>query len=149
MGTAPPRAPPDAQAVESIEAPPSSAMRNRREEVMCGIWHMPCEAPASPGAGSVLRVLTVRLRDQTGYSGKRSATTVLSVEHMMVAQQARPPHHVPCSPHHQTLADCGLSLLNSDHYTQSDARIQTTEYRVLSRQMRKRRDPKVPPVSHP
>ena len=51
---------------------------------------------------------------------------------MLVAQQARPPHHFPCSPHHQTLADCGLSLLNSDHYTQSGARIPTTDYWVFT-----------------
>ena len=90
------------------------------------------EANGAAEYGSVRRVLTVRLRDQTGYSGQRSATTVLSVEHTMVPGRARVEHHVPRGPHHQTLTDCGLSLLNSDHYTQSDARILITDYRVLT-----------------
>ena len=93
---------------------------------------MLCEAPASPGDGSVLSVLTVRHRDQTGYSGRNSATIVLGVENTMVPGRARVEHHVPRGPHHQTLADCGLSLLNSDHYTQSDARILTTDYWVFT-----------------
>ena len=42
------------------------------------------------------------------------------------------PHALPRQSHHHTLADCGLSLLNSDHYTQSDARILTPDYWVFT-----------------
>ena len=38
---------------------------------------------------------------------------------------------LPRGPHHQILSVCGLLLLNSDHYTQSDARTPTTDYWVF------------------